>query len=390
MGPKIVEEQESGRTVMKKGLLHTVFHRCGAAAVLAMLACGTAFAADSVDHGAAPSGNITVMARFADMQPSGIAVLRDGRIILAFPRSAADHAGPRLAQLRDGKAVPFPDAATQSRFISPLGMTVDATGRLWVVDEGTVAGQKKPPSPELMGLDGQTGRIVATIALGSGATRPDSHVNDVRVDMTHGAQGTAYVSDTSLMDHPAIIVVDIATGYARRVLENAPSTRAEPGFAMELDGQMLRYDMAHPVMGQGGIDGVTLSTDSGRLYWQPLSSRRLYSASTAMLADAAVSPAQLEQSVRDEGEDAVVDGMATGPDNTLYLTDIERHAVLRRTADGHLSVLAHDPRLIAPDGLAIKGDSLWLTVGQWGRLPVFHNGRDMQERPWLVVRIPLK
>ncbi len=221
---------------MKKGLLHTIFHHSvRGAAALAVLACGSAFAADSVDHGAAPSGNVTVMARFSDMQPSGIAVLHDGRIILSFPRSAADHKGPRVALLHDGRALPFPDAATQARFISPLGMTVDATGRLWIIDEGTVAGQKEPPTPALIGLDGHTGHIVATIPLGSGATRPDSHVNDVRVDMTHGAQGTAYVSDTSLMDHPAIIVVDIATGYARRVLENAPSTRAVPGFAMELD-----------------------------------------------------------------------------------------------------------------------------------------------------------
>ena len=360
------------------------------AAMLALLAPVGAYAADSVDHGAAPSGNITVVARFADMQPSGIATLPDGRIVLSFPRSAADHKGPRLGVLRDGKAVPFPDAAAQAHFVSPLGMTVDATGRLWIVDEGTVAGQKQPPAPTLIGLDGRTGQIVATIPLGSGATRAASHVNDVRVDMTHGPQGTAYVSDTSLMDHPAIIVIDLATGYARRVLENAPSTRAETGFAMELDGHMIRYDMAHPAMGQGGIDGVALSADSRTLYWQPLSSRRLYSAPTAMLADPAVSATQLEHAVRDEGEDSVVDGMATGPDNSLYLTDIERHAVLRRAANGDLSVIAHDPRLIAPDGLTIKDNALWLTVGQWGRLPVFHDGHDMQERPWLVVRIPLK
>ncbi|AQU88443.1 gluconolactonase [Komagataeibacter nataicola] len=378
---------------MKTRLFSRLFHHyaCGAA-LLALLAPLGAHARDSVDHGAAPSGNVTVVARFADMQPSGIAALPDGRLVIAFPRSAADHKGPRLGQLVKGKAIPFPDEATQARFISPLGMTVDTSGHLWIVDEGTVAGQAAPATPALIGLDPGTGQIIATIALGpdTGATRADSHVNDVRVDLTHGEKGTAFISDTSQMDHPAIIVVDIATGHARRVLENAPSVRAEAGFAMELDGKMLRYDMAHPAMGQGGIDGVALSTDSSTLYWQPLSSRRLYSAPTALLANPATRPAQLEHAVRDEGEDAVVDGMATGPDNSLYLTDIERHAVLRRQPDGQLSVVAHDPRLIAPDGLAIKNDALWLTVGQWGRLPVFHDGHDMEERPWLVVKIPLK
>ncbi|WP_171790171.1 L-dopachrome tautomerase-related protein [Gluconacetobacter entanii] len=347
---------------------------------------------DSVDLGSIPSRNITVAARFADMQASGIAALPDGRIILAFPRSAADHAGPRLAVLKDGRPQPFPDAATQARFISPLGMTVDATGRLWVVDEGAVAGETTPPQPALIGIDPRAGQIVATIPLGAGtgATRGDSHVNDVRVDMTHGAKGTAYVSDTSTADHPAIIVIDLATGRARRVLENAPSTRADPGFAMELDGQMLQYSATKPVMGQGGIDGVTLSADSTRLYWQPLSSRRLYSAPTALLSDPATKPAQLEKAVRDEGETAVVDGMATAPDNALYLTDIEHHAVIRRDPDGHLSMVAHDPRLIAPDSMALVGNTLWLTVGQWVRLPVFHDGHDMEQRPWLLVRISLQ
>ncbi|RBM08562.1 L-dopachrome tautomerase-related protein [Novacetimonas cocois] len=350
-----------------------------------------AHAGDSVDHGAIPTRNISVVARFSDMQPSGIAALPDGRLVLAFPRSAADHRGPRLAVLKDGRPVPFPDAATQDRLISPLGMTVDATGRLWVVDEGTVAGEKTPPRPALIGMDARTGKILATIALdpSTGATRDDGHVNDVRVDMTHGAGGTAYVSDTSTADHPAIIVVDIATGRARRVLENAPSTRAQPDFAMELDGQMLQYSPTHPVMGQGGIDGVTLSADSSRLYWQPLSSRRLYSAPTAVLSDPAATPAQVERAVRDEGETVVVDGMATAPDNSLYLTDIEHHAIVRRAPDGHLSMVAHDPRLIAPDSLALVGKTLWLTVGQWSRLPVFHDGHDMEERPWLLVRISL-
>ncbi|MFW7269248.1 L-dopachrome tautomerase-related protein [Gluconacetobacter sp. Hr-1-5] len=361
-----------------------------ATAMLTVLGPVGAFAADSVDHGAVPTGNVTIVARFADMQPSGIATLPDGRVVLTFPRSAADHKGPRLAVLRDGKAVAFPDEPTQSRLISPLGMTIDATGRLWIVDEGTVAGQKEEATPSLIAFDGRSGRIVTVIPLGHDAVREDSHVNDIRVDMTHGAQGTAYVSDTSLMDHPAIIVVDIATGHARRVLENAQSTRADPGFAMELDGQMFRYNLAHPGMGQGGIDGIALSADSRRLYWQPVSSRRLYSAPTAQLADPAVSPTQLAGSIRDEGEDSVVDGMITAPDGSLYLTDLERHAVLHRSLDGGLSVVAHDSRLIAPDSLTLKNGDLLLTVGQWSRLPIFHHGRDMEERPWVVVKISLK
>ncbi|CAP53957.1 L-dopachrome tautomerase-related protein [Gluconacetobacter diazotrophicus] len=350
-------------------------------------------AADSVDYGAPPSGNVTVAARFADMQPSGIVVLPDGSVILGFPRSAQDHAGPRLARLtvtRDGPPglAPYPDAATQARLISPLGMTLDARGRIWIVDEGTVAGTPGPATPALVMIDPAPGGAgVRTLKLHAPAIRPDSHVNDLRIDLTHGRAGLAFVTDTSLADHPAIIVVDLASEKAWRVLDDDASTRATPGFAMEVDGQMHRFDLAHPAMGQGGADGIAISPDSATLYWQPLSGRRLYSAPTAVLGNPLASRAALAQTVRDEGETGVVDGMATAPDGSLYLTDLERHAILHRATDGTLSMVTHDPRLISPDGLALQGDTLWLTVGQWSRLPVFHGGHDRQERPWIVARI---
>lgn len=363
-------------------------------AVLAAAPWG-ARAADSTDHGATPTGNVTVAARFADMQPSGIVALPDGTVILGFPRSAQDHAGPRLARLTthpDGRPdlTPYPDAATQDRLVSPLGMTLDTRGRIWIVDEGTVAGTPGPAKPALVMIDPTPGGAgVRIVPLHAPAIRPDSHVNDLRIDLTHGRAGLAFITDTSTADHPALIVVDLATGAAWRILDGDISTRPTPGFAMMVDGQMQRFDLAHPAMGQGGADGIAISPDSAVLYWQPLSGRRLYSAPTAILGNPHATPAALARAVRDEGETGVVDGMATAPDGSLYLTDLERHAILHRATDGTLSIVAHDPRLISPDGLALHGDTLWLTVGQWSRLPVFHNGQDRQERPWLVAQIRL-
>ena len=312
-----------------------------------------------------------------------------GRIILSFPRGAQDHAGPRLGAWRDGTLVAFPDAASQKKFISPLAITIDGRGRVWVIDEGSVAGDKGAPTPMLFAIDPASGRILRTIALRAPAVLPDTHVNDVRIDLTHGAQGTAFVSDMSQADHPALLVIDLATGTTRRVLADDRTVSADPGFAMEVDGQMHRYDLQHPQMAQGNVDGITLSADSSRLYWAPLSGRRLFSAPTALLADPSVSAAAVKAAVRDEGEVGVADGMATAPDGSLYFTDLERHGVVRRAPDGTLTMIAHDPRLISPDSLALVPGALWLTVGQWSRLPGFHGGRDMQEKPYLLVRIAL-
>ncbi|MBS4074744.1 SMP-30/gluconolactonase/LRE family protein [Ameyamaea chiangmaiensis] len=349
-----------------------------------------AHAADSVDKGAAPSGNVTVIGRFPDAQPSGIAVLPDGRLVLGFPRSAHDHAGPRLAVFGNGHLTPFPDAAQQAGFVSPLGMTVDAHGTLWVLDEGLLADKGTVPgAARLFAIDPKTNRVTRTIALEAPALRPDSHPNDVRVDVTHGASGTAFITDSSQTTHPALIVVDLATGHQRRILADAPCVMPKPGFLAVLDGRASRYDADHPTMAQAGANGIGLSADQTTLFWQPLTSRELYAAPTATLADPKASDAQILASVHDEGEAGMGDGEATAPDGTLYLTDIERHGILARHPDGSISVVAHDPRLVAPDGLTYAHGALYGTVGQWSRLPVFNGGHDLEERPWIVVRITL-
>lgn len=348
---------------------------------------GTALAEDSTVHNWTTSGNVTVADRFPDVQASGIARLPDGRIVLSLPTSAQRHKGPVLATWTQGQLTPFPSKAAQSKMISPLGMTVDANGQLWLLDEGVRAGSKAKAKAALLHIDPKTNRIVRRYAFGAPAVRPDSHVNDVRVDLTHGSAGTAFVSDTSQTTHPALLVVDLASGKVRRILEETVSVSPVPGFVMEADGRLGRYDAEHPTVPQGGVDGVALSADSSRLYWSPLSSRRLYSAPTAVLADPNATEATLEAAVKDEGEVGIMDGMITAPDGSLYVTDIERHAVVRRAPDGSLSLVAQDARLIAPDSMAFDGNTLLLTVGQWARLPDFHNGKDMQERPYILVRI---
>ncbi|WP_173572906.1 L-dopachrome tautomerase-related protein [Acetobacter sicerae] len=383
---------------LRGGLLLESSRTVAACALLGLLAAPlAAHAADSVEQSFVPSGNVHVLARFHDAQPSGIVHLVDGRFVLSFPTSAQTHPGPVLAVWKGGSELqPFPDAAAQKELKSPLGMTVDALGRVWVIDEGVVAGQTEPQTPAIILIDPRTNSIIRRFALTSPVVLPDSHINDIRVDLTHGKSGTAFISDTSQTTHPALIVLDIASGQARRILAEDRSVSAAAGHVMEVDGKLFRYNPDHPQMPQGGVNGIGLSVDSSRLFWSPFSSRCLYSAPTAVLSDPVISEAGLSQAVRDEGEVGVVDGIFTAPDGSLYMADEERHGVIRRSPDGTLSLVAHDPRLISPDSLASGEASnqpvnrLIMTVGQWARLPVFHDGHDMQQRPYLIVRIDLK
>jgi sugar lactone lactonase YvrE len=339
---------------------------------------------------------IEVVAEISDPDPSGIVVSRDGRIFLGFPRHAVDHKKATLAEYKEGKLIPFPNAAMSlpsdvpaaDRLVSVHGMTTDAQDRLWLIDDGKAAGQRTPPGgAKVVGFDLETGNVVGKVLLAPPVLRPDSHMNDLRVDLTHGAKGTAYITDSSFGTAPALVVVDLATGKARRVLANNSSTQAEPRFMAFLQGCPLVYDPRHPSFPVGGADGITLSTDSKRLYWTTLTGRRLYSIATDLLADARVSDEKLAAALVDEGERPACDGLATDRSNRIYFGAFEQDSIVRRNPDGRFDLVAHDPRIVWPDALFATDTYLYVTLGQWNRLPGFNDGRDLRRPPYLVVRI---
>jgi hypothetical protein len=84
-------------------------------------------------------------------------------------------------------------------------MLAPAVGRGWSSAKGIFGLSQVGRSPA------KSGKVL----LMPPVLQPDSHMNDLRVDLTHGAQGTAYVADSSFGTTPALIVVDLATLKAR-------------------------------------------------------------------------------------------------------------------------------------------------------------------------------
>ncbi|MDG6095396.1 major royal jelly family protein [Acetobacter sp. AN02] len=341
-------------------------------------------------------GKVEVVARIASADPSGIVVV-GGRLFLTFPRHDGDHGGPGLAEWKDGRLIPFPSEAFSSsgqgeperHLISPHGMTTDTRGNIWVIDDGKIKGRDIPPGgAKVVGISPETGEIIATVIL-KDALRPGSHMNDLRVDLTHGEKGTVFITDSSFDGHPALVVADIASGRQRRVLEGTVSVMPDKGYQTVLDGHVLEYDPKNPSFPAGGADGITLSSDSSTVFYAPLASRRLYSLPSAALADFSLSSEKLASMVRDEGEKGAADGLATDPWNRIYTTAADHDGVFRRNPDGRYDLIASDPRIVWPDGIFADHEFVYVVAGQWTRLPRFHQGHDLRRPPFLVVRIPI-
>ncbi|GAN67679.1 L-dopachrome tautomerase-related protein [Acetobacter orleanensis] len=351
------------------------------------------------DQGYESAGPFEIVADFYGPGPSGVVVTESGRIFVGFPRHAVNHKGATLGELVQGRVVPWPSvalsmpsaAAPADRLMSIHGMTMDTQGRIWAIDDGKLAGQPlQPGAAKLVCFDPASNRMVQKIVLTAPTLLPDSHMNDLRVDLTHGQAGTAYITDSSFGHSPALVVVDIATGRQRRVLATHPSTQAEPGFMAMVEGVPLVYTPGKPQrFVTGGADGITLSPNSDRLYYAPLTSRRLYSLPTALLSDQTVSEEALAAAVKDEGEKGTADGLATDAQGRIYTTNFEQDCILRRNTDGSFDLMVHDPRILSPDGIFCTKTHVYCTLGQWNRLAGFNGGQDKRKPPYHLIRFPI-
>jgi sugar lactone lactonase YvrE len=227
--------------------------------------------------------------------PTGVSVSATGRIFVNFPKWG-DDVPATVVELRDGKAVPYPDEKWNqpagdddpTALVSVQSIVVDPVDRLWILDTGSPMFQPtKPGGPKLVGVDLSTDTVVSTITFDPDVALPTTYLNDIRFDLRKGAGGIAYITDSADSGPNGIIVVDLATGDAWRRLHDHPSTKAEQPdtFLPVVEGNVF---MERPADGPAkpvlmGADGIAISADGARLWYCPLASRRWYSVSADRL-----------------------------------------------------------------------------------------------------------
>jgi sugar lactone lactonase YvrE len=333
--------------------------------------------------------------------PTGVAVSHTGRVFVNFPKWG-DDVTFTVGEIVDGAVVPFPDQAWNSprddadpeALVSVQSVVVDPADRLWILDTGSPMFQPtQPGGPKLVCVDLSTNEVVRTILVGPEAALPTTYLNDVRFDLRVGAEGTAYITDSSDSGPNGIIVVDLASGDAWRRLHEHRSTKAEqpPAFLPVVEGRVFLERPAEgppkPVL--MGADGIAISADGGRLYYCPLASRHWYSVPTAELRDRTLEDRLVVTRVVDEGDKGgASDGLETDDQGRLYLTSGEHNAILRRLPDGTLETVVHDPRLLWPDTMAVATDGyLYVTANQLYRQTKYQQGRDLRRYPYSLFRV---
>lgn len=201
----------------------------------------------------------------------------------------------------------------------------------------------------------------------------------------------AFLTDSTSYGPNGIIVVDLASSKSWRRLHGHPSTKPDSGFVPVVEGETLQLRLAGkpPAKFAVGSDGIAISPDGKTLYYCPLTSRHLYSASMDALADPSRPDADVASTVKDLGEKGgASDGLESDAQGRVYLSDYEHNAIRRRNLDGEIETIAHDPRLLWPDTLSLAPNGyLYVTANQVERQAVFHGGQDRRQKPYVLFRV---
>lgn len=286
----------------------------------------------------------------SDRQWTGIAVSQSGRLFVNFPRWSPDVPVSVAEISANGQVRPYPYVEMNNwktgddpvgKFVCVQSVYIDANDRLWILDPGNpeFAGVI-PGAARLFEVDLTRDEIVRAIQFDESIAPPDSYLNDVRVDTT---TNTAFITDSNL---GAIVVVDLETGGARRLLTSQPSTKAE-----QIEVVVRGVPFEWPVHS----DGIALDTKGGWLYFQALTGRTLYRVPTSALRDTSLTEDALGKRIERFAESGVADGLLFAHEG-VYVSSLEDDSIKHVDQNGKVTTVVTDSRILWPDAFAIEPD----------------------------------
>jgi sugar lactone lactonase YvrE len=344
-------------------------------------------------------GSIEPAALFYGPMPTGVAVSKSGRLFVNYPRWG-DPIEFTVAEVVKGKETPYPNLEMQQiekqkdadTIISVQSVVIDGKDRLWLLDTGSInMGPVKPGGPKLICVDLQSNQIIKKIIFPDDVALKTTYLNDVRFDLDRGAEGFAYITDSSSDGANGIIVVELGSGKSWRRLNDHPSTKATENFVPRVEGDFFMQREANqpakPL--KMGSDGIAIDLKQDMLYYCPLAGRDLFKIPLDALSDPSMTDDKVAERIQKMPKrDFASDGLICDANGALYLTDYENNAIRRMDGNNYRIILS-DPRMIWPDSMSIRGNELYFTANQLNRQARYHSGQDLRQKPYVVFKAKL-
>ncbi len=319
-------------------------------------------------------------------QWTGVAVSQNGRVFVNYPRWS-DPVSFSVGEVDpEGNVAPYPDNEWNNwhpdldpseHFVCVQAVFVDDEDQLWVLDPANPQfGGVVPGGPKLVRIDLANGNVARVYQFDEDIAPQNSYLNDVRIDT---AADYAYITDSGAR---ALIVLDLKSGEARRLLDDHFSTKSEE-VKVRIDGKVWRRpDGSLP---QVHADGIALTPARNYLYYQALTGETLYRIETRWLRDDSLAPSELAGHVERVASTEPVDGIAFDQVGNLYLSALEDNAVKALAPDGEIVTVVQDDLLDWPDTFAVTKDGeVYVTTSQ------IHLGPHPEQpyRLFKIIQIP--
>jgi sugar lactone lactonase YvrE len=337
-----------------------------------------------------PSG-LEVVARL-EQTPGNIAITPEGRVFLSLhPFGAPKYAVVEL--LPGGTLRPYPTEQWASApgadgvgLQTVIGIEADKNGVLWILDNGKGGGE----GAQLVGWDTRGEKLEKTVPLRPPAAAPNSFLQDLVVDPDRGVAVLADMGRGDLVGEnmPALVVVDLKTLQARRVLQGHHVLQPEE-VSMVVEGRHITVadKQGKQVEPRLGLNPIALDPTGEWLYFGSMNGRTLWRVRMEDVLNPQLSTEELGKLVKAYGQKAVSDGMSIDSAGNLYITDLGARAIGVTRPDDPYEIYIQDELLQWPDGLSYGPDGyFYVTVNQLHRHGVLNQNNSTVQPPFHVVR----
>ncbi|KAF2170148.1 hypothetical protein M409DRAFT_19754 [Zasmidium cellare ATCC 36951] len=329
-----------------------------------------------------------------DVPTNGVSTTPDGRLFLVLARVDGSKGAQVVEYNTTSKTMtPYPNEEWNSysegkdpatHLVRINSQRVGPDGKLYLVDVGSPAFGEPvilPLGPKLVQVDPNTNEVSRIYHMGN-STFSNSLLDDVRFNPK---TGLAYLTDAG---EPGLIVLDLASGISRRVLNTDVSTQGATPVSAE--GTYL-------LSASGGFqyvyaDQLEVSPDAKWFYFQPANggmSRLETKWLDQAYYNSSLAGEQLAGYVEPFALTPSTGGTAIDAHGNIYVSDTDSQRIITVAPNGTKTVLVQDPRLLWIDAMWIAGTKLWMPAAQLNRGTPFGNGKSNVTKPLYAFTIDI-
>lgn len=321
-----------------------------------------------------------------DSGPGNVTATVDGRIIMSLHQFYEPKYS--VVEYKNGSLIPFPnkelsaaDSMSKLKLDSVLGIR-STNGVVWMLDNG----MRSAVTPKLVGWDTKVDKLQKIIELPEPVSHKDSFVNDFAVDTKHNH---IFISDPAGGANAALIVIDLNSETARRVLEGHKSVLPEnidliidktPIQVKDKSGKLIRPHI--------GVNPITEDLNNEWVYFGPMHGLSLYRVKAEDLVNKTLNENELAARVERYSDKPISDGISIDKAGNIYLGELAENSIGVISPDRKYRRLAQCPRLSWVDSFSFgPNGNLYAVVNRLHQSAILNGGVLSAKPPFYLLKI---